>query len=398
MSRSELGSTADAETRNLVCGAKTSFRRETLISVGLVTIKEQLMLSTTPVSADHSNKSRESRGARSVILVENVRKRYGAFELSINSLDVPEGQSLAIIGPSGSGKSTLLRLIAGLESPDAGRVTTFGVPARKYFGKQRRIRTVFQDLALFPHLSVEQQLALSLAAAGGENHSKSDHVVQMISMLDLKEKHQSRPHELSGGQRQRLALGRALIARPKALLMDEPMTALDYGRRIELWKYVDYLAVRSSLTFIVVTHDPDVALARSNKIAVISKGECLRFGSPQDLYADPGDEIVSRLLGAANIIELHGDKVQVEPSEIELSAERIEGMDYAFEGQLLRTEFRGTSIDLHVLVGGQVLRVRRPNDDSISRFAAKSIAFGGGRIHVSWNRSSVKNLRTGEQE
>lgn len=330
---------------------------------------------------------------RTAVTLAHVTKRHRKFCLDVGHLEIREGESFGIIGPSGAGKSTLLRLISGLVMPDAGEVIVFGVSAERHLGRNRKIRTVFQDLALFPHLDTREQLQLSLQAAG-KGRGAEDTVQLLIERLGLAHRADAKPLALSGGERQRVALGRALIADPKLLLMDEPMTALDYGNRADLWRHIETLAVDTSTTFVVVTHDPDVALTRCDRVAVISEGKLLRVGTPRELYEDPRSEIVLQLLGGANVVGLLGARTEIDPSRILVSLNPLEDLDYVFRGQLVRAEHRGNSIDLQVLVEGEVIRVRRPSDqnDPMVRMIAHAATFHGGNVNIGWNKDAVKAL------
>ncbi len=333
------------------------------------------------------------------ISLRDVRKSQGSFELTIDHIEIAEGESFGIIGPSGAGKSTLLRMLSGLDRPSSGEVSIFGEPVERQFGSNRVLRTVFQDLALFPHLTVEEQLTLSLRAVGRLGDAKTL-VSSMVQHLGLSEQRNSKPQELSGGQKQRLALGRAVITRPKILLMDEPMTALDFGNRMELWKYIELLALEVGITFVVVTHDPDVAMLRSDRVAVLNKNRnedrsrCIRVGTPRELYEDPRSAVVVELLGGANVVNLLGYCAEIDPAKIKLGIDTLSDVDYSFSGQLLKADNYGTSLDLQVLVEGEVLRIRRPSDglDPIVNLVPKAVAFNRGAIRVGWNREAVRRL------
>lgn len=332
------------------------------------------------------------QGSPDYISVKKAVKGLGSFKLFVKSLSVAQGEAVSIIGESGSGKSTLLHLIGGFLRPDSGRVTIRDQAAHEHFGRRRTIRTLFQDLALFPHLTVRKQLALSLQAVGGNGDPDGQVVQNMIRHLSLVKREDHLPSQLSGGERHRLALGRALIAQPEVLLFDEPMTGLDLGNRLALWGHVDAHIRRKATTVIMVTHDPDIALGRSDKIVVVERGTCTRVGRPRELYGDPQSVLVANLLGGANVITIDGTLFQVEPSKIHLSSDPLDHLDYSFKGQLMHTDFRGTHLEFHVFVDGQGIRVRRPAEDSLAKLAAKAVIFGGGVVHLGWDSESIKNL------
>ena len=320
-----------------------------------------------------------------LVTVQNVEQKYSRFHLRIPSLEVAKGDFFSIIGPSGSGKSTLLRLIGGFGTPYRGSIRVGGVDPTHQKGRSRIIRTVFQDLALFPHMTVAQQLELAARLAGHTNDARRQLATQWIDRLQLGAKRDSRPHQLSGGQRQRLALGRAMIANPKLLLLDEPMTALDHGLRLDLWKYIDDLDRDSDTTFIVITHDPDIALSRSNRIAVLEEGQCIQVGTPTELYRQPGNQTVARLLGSANVVKWQGREFVVRPERIVIAPIPVQ-KDFSDIAVLLRCAYYGSMIEYtlawgnreHILVRGMV-------DEERTLSIQEQVYFG-------WNNDDVTYL------
>ena len=244
--------------------------------------------------------------AEPYIKIQGVTKRFGDFTAVDNvDLDIYKGELFCWLGGSGCGKSTLLRMLAGFETPTAGKIFIDGVEMNDIPAYERPVNMMFQSYALFPHMTVEKNIAYGLVRDGLDKSTISDKVNEIINMVELTEFSKRKPHQLSGGQRQRVALARALVKQPKVLLLDEPLGALDKRLReqtqYELMNIQDQLGV----TFIVVTHDQEEAMTLSTRIAVMDKGKFIQTGTPTEIYETPDSRFIANFIGSANIFEGH---------------------------------------------------------------------------------------------
>ncbi|EYD76086.1 Putrescine transport ATP-binding protein PotA [Rubellimicrobium mesophilum DSM 19309] len=217
-------------------------------------------------------------------------------------LDIAEGEFFAMLGPSGSGKTTCLRLIAGFETPTAGRIELFGEDVSGRPPYRRAVNTVFQDYALFPHLNVLDNVAYGLMIAGVPKAERRRRAEEALSMMALPGYGGRKPSELSGGQRQRVALARALVNRPRVLLLDEPLGALDLKLREQMQDELKTLQRKVGITFVFVTHDQGEALSMADRVAVFNEGRIQQVGSPEEVYARPRTRFVADFVGGSNVL------------------------------------------------------------------------------------------------
>ena len=255
--------------------------------------------------------------------ISELRKSYGAVQaLKGVDLGIREGEFFTLLGPSGCGKTTLLRLIAGFEVPDGGQVVLGGRDMTGLSAAQRPVNTVFQSYALFPHLSVFENVAFGLRSQRVAAAEIQTRTTEALGLMRLDSFAQRRPDQLSGGQRQRVALARALVNAPKLLLLDEPMSALDAKLRVEVQGELRALQRRTGTTFILVTHDQDEAMSVSDRLAVLHDGRIGQIGSPDEVYAQPRTRFVAEFLGAANLIpgRRSGDCVVTPLGELRVAA------------------------------------------------------------------------------
>jgi spermidine/putrescine ABC transporter ATP-binding subunit len=234
--------------------------------------------------------------------VVGVTKRFGEVAAVDGvSLAVAQGEFFALLGPSGCGKTTLLRLIAGFEAPSAGAIRIGGLDVTELPAHRRPVNLVFQHYALFPHLTVAENVAFGLRYRRLPRAARGARVEEALALVRLSELAARRPHEISGGQRQRVALARALVLEPQVLLLDEPLAALDRHLRQEMQGELKALQREIGITFLFVTHDQEEALAMSDRVAVLSRGRIEQLGSPAEVYERPATPFVAEFLGAENL-------------------------------------------------------------------------------------------------
>ncbi|QRM56068.1 ABC transporter ATP-binding protein [Sinorhizobium sp. BG8] len=239
----------------------------------------------------------------SAVLFEKVSRHFGAVR-AVDSVDlaVTEGEFFAMLGPSGSGKTTCLRLMAGFEQPTSGHIEIFGETAEGVPPYRRSVNTVFQDYALFPHLSILENVAYGLMVKGVEKTARLKAAEDALAMVKLPGYGTRRPGQLSGGQRQRVALARALVNRPKVLLLDEPLGALDLKLREQMQEELKSLQKELGITFVFVTHDQGEALSMADRIAVFNDGKIQQLGTPEEVYKRPKTRFVADFVGSSNVL------------------------------------------------------------------------------------------------
>ena len=239
-----------------------------------------------------------------IIQIRNVTKRFGKVAAVDNvSLDIMAGEFFVLLGPSGCGKTTLLRMIAGFEVPTEGQILIDGQDMSRVPPNKRPVNMVFQSYAVFPHMSVADNVAYGLKIAGVGRGEREDRVRESLGLVKLGGFEDRMPDQMSGGQRQRVALARSLVMRPKVLLLDEPLSALDAKLRAQMQFELADLQDQVGITFVTVTHDQDEALSMASRIAVINKGEVAQLATPSDLYEYPANRFVADFVGSVNIFE-----------------------------------------------------------------------------------------------
>jgi putrescine transport system ATP-binding protein len=245
-----------------------------------------------------------SQASEPLVRFEGVAKRFdGQAAVNGVSLDIKAGEFFALLGPSGCGKTTLMRLLAGLEAPDAGRILLDGRDVAGQPAHARPVHMMFQSYALFPHLDVARNIAFGLKSRRLPRGEIAARVEEMLALLRLEGLGRRRPHQLSGGQKQRVALARALAPRPRILLLDEPLAALDRKLREATQFELKALQQRLGLTFVIVTHDRDEAMITADRIAVMREGEIAQVGAPAEIYEAPQSRFVADFLGSVNLLE-----------------------------------------------------------------------------------------------
>ncbi len=240
-----------------------------------------------------------------IVSIRNVSKRFPGGVIAVDSvnIDIAPNEFFALLGPSGCGKTTLLRMISGLETPNEGQIMIGGEDMALTPPNKRPTNMVFQSYAVFPHMTVEQNVAYGLKVTGVESSEIKRRVAEGLEMVKLEHLAQRKPDQMSGGQRQRVALARALVKRPKVLLLDEPLSALDAKLRDDMRLELTRLQETVGITFIIVTHDQDEALSMASRIAVMEKGAVQQIATPIELYEHPKNRFVADFIGKVNLID-----------------------------------------------------------------------------------------------
>jgi putative spermidine/putrescine transport system ATP-binding protein len=277
-----------------------------------------------------SSTDSSSTANTSAVSIRSLNKTFGDVTAVENlDLEIPQGEFFSMLGPSGSGKTTVLRIIAGFETATSGQVLLEGSDVTELAPFDRNVNTVFQDYALFPHMSIQLNVEYGLRARKIPKAERAKLASEAIDSVKLTHLADRLPHQLSGGQRQRIALARALVLRPKVLLLDEPLGALDKQLREEMQVELKRIQREAGITFIFVTHDQEEAMRMSDRIAVFNQGKIEQIGTPREVYESPASSFVASFLGVSNLIsgvsgsELFGSDqlVNVRPERIKLLKE-----------------------------------------------------------------------------
>ena len=248
-----------------------------------------------------------------------LTKHYGEVRAVAGiDLEIEQGEFFTLLGPSGSGKTTTLRMIAGFEDPSGGTIELAGSDVSGVPPYDREVNTVFQDYALFPHMSVGENVAYGLRVAGAAKAERARRRDEALEMVRLPGYGERKPGELSGGQRQRVALARAIVNRPRVLLLDEPLGALDLKLREQMQSELKSIQGEVGITFVYVTHDQDEALTMSDRIAVFNQGRIEQISPPVELYERPETEFVAGFVGVSNLLERDGARFTIRPEKIQL--------------------------------------------------------------------------------
>jgi putative spermidine/putrescine transport system ATP-binding protein len=332
-------------------------------------------------------------GSASVaVALHEIRKTYGdVVAIESLSLHVKAGEFFTMLGPSGSGKTTTLRVIAGFELADTGRVELHGVDVTRRAPYEREVNTVFQDYALFPHMSVLDNVAYGLRVKGIDKSERRRRAEEALAMVRLPGVESRRPIQLSGGQRQRVALARAIVNRPRVLLLDEPLGALDFKLRQQMQTELKSIQreLSEQITFIYVTHDQDEALTMSDRIAVFSDGRLEQVGPPGQIYEHPANEFVAGFVGTSNIVEHGGRRQIVRPEKIRLLDE-TEQAPGTVAGVVREVSYLGSVSRYTVETeAGQTLVVLQQNLDTS---AAGALAQRGQRVRLAWRAEDASVL------
>jgi ABC-type Fe3+/spermidine/putrescine transport system ATPase subunit len=335
----------------------------------------------------------EERAARPLLEVRAVAKRFGAHEvLKTISLNVAAGEFITLLGESGSGKTTMLRLIAGFDQPSSGEIWMNGSRLDTLPPYKRRVNTVFQQYALFPHLNVRDNVAYGLRVTNAPSNEINSRVADALRMVKMDSFAGARPATLSGGQQQRVALARALVNRPLLLLLDEPLSALDANLRKQMQSELKSLQREVGITFLFVTHDQDEAMALSDRIALLRNGALEQIASPREIYSHPATAYTAQFIGQTNLLraEIRGGTAtcgalrwgtsgpdgtpvfSLRPEAIRLadavanSVTNTPAAEVRFSAIVKQQLYGGASELLEIDCGGQILRVKIPARSRLS--------------------------------
>jgi putative spermidine/putrescine transport system ATP-binding protein len=320
----------------------------------------------------------------SAVRLEAIRKRYGEVAAVDGvDLEVAAGEFFTLLGPSGSGKTTTLRIVAGFEQPDEGRVRLGGVDITRQPPYARDVNTVFQDYALFPHMTVAENVAYGLKVKRVERRERARRVDEVLERVRLAGYGKRKPIQLSGGQRQRVALARSIVNRPQVLLLDEPLGALDLKLRQEMQLFLKTLQRELQMTFLYVTHDQEEALTMSDHVAVFNEGRIEQVGTPQAVYERPQTDFVAGFVGTSNVVERGGRRLSIRPERIRLDGEA--------PATVVETVYVGSFVRYLVETdAGERLTVVRQSDGT--RLDP------GARVGVGWRDEDAFEIQNTEQQ
>ena len=354
------------------------------------------------------------------IVLEGVSKRFGKIDAAHDvTLAIGEGEFFSLLGPSGCGKTTTLRMIAGFEVPDEGRIVLQGLDVTSVSPNRRPVNMVFQQYALFPHMSIYDNVAFGLKVKRVPRHEHRERVQEMLRVVELEGLERRRMRQLSGGQQQRVALARALVNNPAALLLDEPLGALDVKLRKQMQLELKRIQAELGTTFVYVTHDQEEALAMSDRIAVMNGGRVEQVGSPREIYEHPQTAFVADFIGSLNSIELtvneivggyalmrlsEGERVVVpvgsgtragDPLHVAVRPERVHIEPLGgpapdggsrLEGAIAEIIYLGMYTQFHVETRAGRIVCHRLADESLAQLAA------GSRVALSWDADHTSRL------
>lgn len=335
------------------------------------------------------------------IEIRNLAKAFGTVKaVDAVTLDIGSGEFITLLGPSGSGKTTVLRMIAGFEDPDAGSIFLADEDITHLPPFDRDVNTVFQDYALFPHMTIQENVEYGLRTRKVPKAERAKQALEAIASVKLEHAANRLPHQLSGGQRQRIALARALVLRPRVLLLDEPLGALDRQLREEMQIELKKIQRDAGITFIFVTHDQEEAMRMSDRIVVFNEGRVEQVGTPQDVYNKPATRFVAGFLGAANILSGEDAKkvfgksktVSIRPERMRLQASnsKISTDESSVSAIVQEAAFVGANtIYLVETEFGFRLNVSKTNTELLEQ--DKSFA-AGDRVLVVWHNSQAAEI------
>jgi len=354
----------------------------------------------------------DTAAAAAAVHVAGLRKHYGdVVAVADIELAIQPGEFFTLLGPSGSGKTTLLRLIAGFERPDSGRIELGGQDVTRVPPYLRNVNTVFQDYALFPHMTVAENIDYGLRVRHVPRSQRRERVTQALEMVRLPGLGSRKPAQLSGGQRQRVALARAIINEPGVLLLDEPLGALDLKLRQEMQTELLRVQRQVGITFVYVTHDQEEALTMSDRIAVLDRGRIEQIGGPIEVYERPRTAFVAGFIGVSNLIERDGHQMTVRPEKITLltGGQPEPPGTHVEPGRIRDVVYAGvlTRYVVDLDAGGELVVSRQneetptlppePHEGQADGAGTGRIA-RGGRVRIAWRADQAFTIPQGPEQ
>ncbi len=329
------------------------------------------------------------------VRIAGLRKRYGEVTAVDGvDLEIGRGEFFTLLGPSGSGKTTTLRVIAGFELPDEGKVELGGKDVSRLPPYARDVNTVFQDYALFPHMTVQENVEYGLRVKKVARTERRARAEEALRLVQLDGYGGRKPAQLSGGQRQRVALARAIVNRPQALLLDEPLGALDLKLRQELQVELKRIQRELGITFVYVTHDQEEALTMSDRLAVFNHGKIEQIGAPAEVYEHPASEFIAGFVGVSNVLERGGRRFTVRPEKIRMlgDGEEPEPGVSLEEGTIRDVIYVGAITRYHVELdaGGELTAVSQNLESGSSEVLERQ----GSRIRLVWRPEHIFVIET----
>ncbi|MFZ5882785.1 MAG: ABC transporter ATP-binding protein [Chloroflexota bacterium] len=338
---------------------------------------------------------------QSAIRFDNVSKSFGNVKaVDQANLEIRDGEFFSLLGPSGSGKTTCLRMIAGFEVPTSGHIYLYGQDVSNLPPYERDVNTVFQDYALFPHMSVGDNIAYGLMVKGVPKSERTKRVDEMLELVQLTGYADRKPSQLSGGQRQRVALARALINHPKVLLLDEPLGALDLKLRQQMQVELKAIQKRVGITFIFVTHDQEEALTMSDRIAVFNEGKIVQVGTPAEIYEHPATAFVAGFVGTSNLVSgevakrITGREIRfsIRPEKIHMGTmdTKIEADSYSADGVVRDVIYLGlyTRYLIELNGGGDLVVV----EQNLKTTSMDVLKVKGQPVRLHWKKEHIREV------
>ena len=344
-----------------------------------------------------------SASATPAVQLVGLHKAFGSGDhevVAVESVDlsIEPGEFFSLLGPSGSGKTTVLRMIAGFETPTSGAILLAGRDVTQRAPYDRDVNTVFQDYALFPHMTVLQNVEYGLKVKRVDRAQRRQRAIEALEDVRLGAYGKRKPSQLSGGQRQRVALARALVNRPKVLLLDEPLGALDLKLREEMQVELKAIQRDVGITFVFVTHDQGEALSMSNRVAVFNRGRVEQVGTPREIYNDPKTEFVAGFVGTSNVLsaELSSELLgkaevhSIRPERIRI-VDKPDAGDISIAGTVSDVQYLGADSRVRVdLADGSHLLANVPSDGLVGVVI-------GGSVRLAWSRNAASTVAKSEQ-
>ncbi|MBD1557502.1 ABC transporter ATP-binding protein [Vibrio sp. S9_S30] len=332
----------------------------------------------------------------------NVTKAFDTMKAVDDvSFKIPEGEFFTLLGPSGSGKTTCLRMIAGFEFASTGVISIHGEDVATTPPFHRNVNTVFQDYALFPHMNIRDNIAYGLMVRGvpkSERHLRADEMLDLVQLPDIGDR---KPSQLSGGQRQRIAIARALINKPKILLLDEPLGALDLKLREQMQLELKNLQRQIGITFVFVTHDQQEALSMSDRICIFNDGKIEQIGTPNEIYEAPKTKFVAKFVGNVNLFEgdeaerlfQHASLTMLRPERIFITEERQNSTKIT--GEVVEREYLGSVVRYTVKCEGELSLIVHQVNHGFSPLFPQYVV--GSRVYLGWSKSAAHVLTKGAE-